>query len=1199
MTTEILSILGDIIFSVISSVVYDQGKGFIEEQKTKARINQWLNDFFSTHKEMIFELSQFSNYVTYQKPFTKISEYVLGTNNSLKSNEQVFIFQLASDCKNNVIREGGKCSVTEESSIRELFYGVLKLYKKILHEKTSSGDKLILYQTGQLSIDTHNTLQDVSSQIENIKQMLVKQEKISDCKTIESIYVLLSNELWNGRATEVYKIYQGLSGKNDDLENAIKIRLAVLSDYNEIGEEPLILCSRINDPIIRDDLCRLFILEYFEIPDKLCPFIDLISDVTLKKIAVAVKDNHINEIISVKKVEQHKLINYTFEVTRGLESEDWLIRRLCALAIFSLNVSNGTITIKKLIVTPNIIDQLLLWEHYFDEIASLSIDGKYPETQEFRNYVSEMKEHRADYIHARLDIKKRFYLSLLRGMSLTGDSEIKKIFDSLSEQGITDPKIEAYKLEEEINEGKAEKDKVIDFVLSTKEYRILVLYGKSLKNYEKELEVINQVNWLIGKNIIIFQEAINCTYHVKGKEDAFALIKKYELQYSDYAEFWVGAYSVSETQEDRSWIVDSIINKIQDGKLLSSIYYQKQISIILIKEGKYIDAIELLSSIERSNGENEEVSRLKIEAYIQSERPIDALTEIVDHYEILKNDDKILYLLLSISLSNKRPVSEEVLSDAKKLDDPRILMLIAEVEYINENIAEARKFAMRSMLRASSESEELFDLSLKYFIDEDSTSVEEIKRVNENTFFEMENQHDHTCLSFCIYKDKILPTPEFFWKDVWHICIEEAINKGFIRLKVGDDIVYNNNTYKIIRIAPINAFYFQICMDSMIRRNRAWAISGQNAEETIQGIVGTLKKHPNFGKQEWDEFYSDFDRTALPLYSLKRYSYLEYGQLVRTIMDDPSVIVREYIMPLQYQKNKEYILTYSTLIELYKLEINPLDFYKNIKVPDSVISEAEYEADNIYKKNNKDTVASMALEDDKVFMFEATEVDKRENVRQAVGLKKYVSSFSGIENKQDLSIEEFQSSNIIQLIGICDYDAVSLAHIRGSVLVTGEMMVSGLTKLDAAKAEVVGIVDFLCLIEIPVVKLFDVIKQMINYRFYAVVTPTLVKYISDVYDKSGETEKEEIIEKWKDILEAPAKLEDKKYRDKFKVACWETLRLLSTDNFLHMHPIIDSFYIATLYYNDYRIEIYGEDGKIHYRIIQLEKEQRTEPEEND
>ena len=234
MTTEILSILGDIIFSVISSVVYDQGKGFIEEQKTKARINQWLNDFFSTHKEMIFELSQFSNYVTYQKPFTKISEYVLGTNNSLKSNEQVFIFQLASDCKNNVIREGGKCSVTEESSIRELFYGVLKLYKKILYEKTSSGDKLILYQTGQLSIDTHNTLQDVSSQIENIKQMLVKQEKISDCKTIESIYVLLSNELWNGRATEVYKIYQGLSGKNDDLEKTVQIIMTIIENEKRL-----------------------------------------------------------------------------------------------------------------------------------------------------------------------------------------------------------------------------------------------------------------------------------------------------------------------------------------------------------------------------------------------------------------------------------------------------------------------------------------------------------------------------------------------------------------------------------------------------------------------------------------------------------------------------------------------------------------------------------------------------------------------------------------------------------------------------------------------------------------------------------------------------------------------------------------------------------------------------------------------------
>lgn len=107
---EVLSILGDIIFSVISTVVYEQGKGFIEEQKTKARINQWLNDFFSTHKEKVFELSQFSNYVVYQKPLTKISEYVFDTDNFLKSNEQTFIFRLASECKTNII-QGASCII--------------------------------------------------------------------------------------------------------------------------------------------------------------------------------------------------------------------------------------------------------------------------------------------------------------------------------------------------------------------------------------------------------------------------------------------------------------------------------------------------------------------------------------------------------------------------------------------------------------------------------------------------------------------------------------------------------------------------------------------------------------------------------------------------------------------------------------------------------------------------------------------------------------------------------------------------------------------------------------------------------------------------------------------------------------------------------------------------------------------------------
>jgi hypothetical protein len=153
----------------------------------------------------------------------------------------------------------------------------------------------------------------------------------------------------------------------------------------------------------------------------------------------------------------------------------------------------------------------------------------------------------------------------------------------------------------------------------------------------------------------------------------------------------------------------------------------------------------------------------------------------------------------------------------------------------------------------------------------------------------------------------------------------------------------------------------------------------------------------------------------------------------------------------------------------------------------------------------------MAVRDDKIQIFESAETDKRERVREAIDFKNYVAKFKCVENTQDMVIQEVQNENIIGLVGICDYDAVVLAHARGAVLVTGEMTVACLTKLDVTITDVAGIADFLCLIGIPVMRMFDVIRQMLECRFYAALTPTVITYISNAYDEADEDEKKKIM----------------------------------------------------------------------------------------
>lgn len=198
--------------------------------------------------------------------------------------------------------------------------------------------------------------------------------------------------------------------------------------------------------------------------------------------------------------------------------------------------------------------------------------------------------------------------------------------------------------------------------------------------------------------------------------------------------FWIRAYYESETDQDRQWAVNSIAN-LNCNKLKSSgLSTQKVLADILIRGGKYLEALNILSSIEQIGYGNLDITRMKIQLYLNTNRQIDILTEKNQHYEGLKQDSQILELYLGISLNFKRLIREEVLSDAKKSNNPRVLMLAAKAEYIRKHMGEAEQLAMQSMLLSNQTDDEFFDFAISFFVETTPEDAKKTERVAENTF---------------------------------------------------------------------------------------------------------------------------------------------------------------------------------------------------------------------------------------------------------------------------------------------------------------------------------------------------------------------------------------------------------------------------------------------------------------------------------
>ena len=225
-------------------------------------------------------------------------------------------------------------------------------------------------------------------------------------------------------------------------------------------------------------------------------------------------------------------------------------------------------------------------------------------------------------------------------------------------------------------------------------------------------------------------------------------------------------------------------------------------------------------------------------------------------------------------------------------------------------------------------------------------------------------------------------------------------------------------------------------------------------------------------------------------------------------------------------------------------------------IPSSVIIEAEKEAKKIYAHNNRESVITMGVISNDIIVSETSENDKRIAISVSNSFKTFVSGFESVDNKNDMQIPKLNNNKLKFLLGICDYDSIVIAHQRNAVLITGEMVPARFTQLNETKANVAGIADFLCLLRLPAIRLISLVVKMIEYRFNAAITPTVIIYLSNCYDNSDESTKKRILQDWRDLLQSLNEINDENQRSNYKSTCVEVIKSLHGFKQGEGHPIV-------------------------------------------
>ena len=1221
----VIEIISNIGLGVISSLLYDGGrkaKDFIEERDLQGQIQELITKIVTADETGIFESSQFEEYLKYQSLEFKIEEHLESFDHITDSD---FIKSLVEDYKNNSIKRGNYVNPLQESALRDFFKRILEFLESQLEEQRNLGEKALSHSINEGFAQNASDLDEIKNMLQQMRNSTSDSTRFAiDPRDAGQILEAIIRLILSGEISETYKICQKIKSGNSDLDKAICVVLYLFTDLYKSSDEAIcLLWEKISDDKLKDIVVHLLALHFMvrvieSRPKEKSPVSaesknNTEGDVThlefilkrtqnniLKSIINAVMEQRYSAFIGKKEYEKNGRRYIEYQIVKEYSAEDWLIRRLLVASYNHGRFINNSDLIKDALgKSRTFVDDLLIWENQLFEC----VRGYYTCHQEISELAKKIRidaeMHQKTFNQARYEYQIRYFELLLKCKSVENEQDIDAELKLIPPQIASDPNLEPYFIQSKISKDEISEEDAFNSSLRLRRPEIILAFMARVKDSKIVIDVLDRHPESISYDYGIFSVYVNALRQNGRNEQVRDLFQKYKEQYKNTLHYWTSAYrfyfSINDS-ESKDKVVAFLKKNKSDGLLTTGAEDFLELARIFVNEGLYelaLEPVQLLNNANIENGETVEIKSLALALTKQHQN--EAFELLRNNFELIKRRPWCVDFILVYSINQGRMVSHKVLDAAINIGTPRLLMLCSEVARQSQDLSESKRLAMRAMLLSDSEHEDIFDSFLQAFVGNNESEVTpEYSDVDTCVVLEREEELDTSKAAkqiYCIYSENELPSDNYIWKNAHHILKDTAVKLDLFRRKVHDTVIIDTVIYRIAEIKKLDAFYFNVCMSSMVRRGRAWEYHfNPNSKEFVKDIVKALEEHGQGGSKF--DFKANYQDATYPLtfWALKRFYPIEYGQLIRLTLRDQNVIVREFLDSSEFEKNEEkdgrsnYILSYSALVTLYMLGIDLSEYCEYIVITESELACCQQELRKIYSENDASHVGSLRIENDKPFFYESPDEVKRNNVREAVDFKEYVESFKTCGVTTDLLIDGVTNDTLRDLIGTCDYDAIALSQESGYKLVTNEIITRLLTKMKGSECEAVSIQDFISEIKLPIHDLFKALKKLFTYRFEYTITPSTLLFVADTYRFATAEEKKEILEKWKDLILTPQD-QGESYTERYKVASTEIIRAIPSEFLPTQNPIISTFINSVMYFNRIHIEYFIKDATVYYRFV--------------
>lgn len=1130
---RIFNLIESIIINLFSSQLYDGKVTFCERIRLKCfrkKLFKRIRKYIIQHDGSVLTTGDFEIFLQYHHPIEKIFKQISSGSGVVSKesfiNEQIELFF-------KVQHHPEKNRSDTDEILKGFFMHVYDEIDSFFVKNLSQNETYIISRSDRTNQQVMDALQvsekRLHEDLTGIKKVLQENLQIHDPELVWSIYQHLSSLILNGKISEVLQIYPLLIGKSIDLESSISYLLSLFSDNNSLCVDFCKIQNDIVDDRIYNDICRISI--YINKWRNKNVNLNKVSsrNPDLKRIVQSLLEGKQDDFYTIKKSVQEGITYFTYNIENNYPNEQWIVNRICSLDILKQSLFNTSESIKQLIGdSNNIVDRLILLKSRISEsYNTLEIGSEF--ANELYNAACELAQMSDNLAR---DMKIIIYEMLLRSALMVSTEEAEKVSRMVPKNLQEVKNIRFLLIQVKIEKDTGDFDEVINICMKYGEYW---LFNNYLIEHVDDSplgmkELIEKYKFVIDLDSSVFLIYVQLVNKLDGQNKALELFDEYKKKYGELVEFWIIKLRIKYIDEE----LDIMVTEYMRGNL-KYLTNEGPLTLVklLIQNKKYENALEIINKHEIIGNIRHDFLRLKAIALCNTKHEIESLSIFTKLFEDGNHSEEIIYYILALSCNNRRLVPFEVLVCAEQSENPQILMLAASVFAIENNVEKAFIMNLKAMLRTTDSQSEVFNQYIGIETLEDQSKKTIVNSIDVDTVVKLLNQNDETKNSlYAIHSLHLLPKEPYVWENATHIYKETAIMHGLLRKKKGDIVVIDSHSYKIEEILSLKTYFFRLSMNKVIANGKAKLLSiptMDNDRIDVQKFAQVLKKEigDNENQFAWLDQYKDLSKIPVSFFFSKSFVRITYFQLVSAMIVDKTILYRESA-DTTLQQYGDYIFSYAALVILYKLGWNCSSKETKYAIPSTMKKVISDEAEEIIRENNKDHVAFMGVKNEQFYLVESTEEEKSQFMQEAVEFKTYSEKYITLDNDSDLHLDNDYHSRIKEMLGVSDYDSIIIAKNTGRILVTAEVIVSGICHISEINVPTEGIANFLAKETKDIDELLMYVRKMVEYKCTIPFTINTINRILEFYEKASQEKKKTIIEQWSEILQLP--MEDEQYK---------------------------------------------------------------------